>query len=257
MRRLLMPDTYFTIKYGDRGRLQVHERDYIQRIIMSSGYYEPEVWNILAECAVSGEVLWDIGANIGSISVLAQQDSKFAQIHAFEPQSRVISRLKANININSNSNVTIHEYAIGNRVGNMKIYLSNIENSGTTSFERRAEDHLDIVTNSVDCLTIDEVIARKLAPLPTMMKIDVEGWELHVIKGGAKLLMAAPPRVIIFESPFDHANQMPTNDEIVQLLKTYGYSIRHIRRLNGSLFTYAENFVAIFNDFSNCGKGSN
>src|SRR5438477_96083 len=58
----------FTIPYADFGLLTIDERDYLQEKIFATGFYEPEVWDILAGFAVRDEVVWDVGANPAKIS---------------------------------------------------------------------------------------------------------------------------------------------------------------------------------------------
>ena len=77
----------FLVRYGPSGWLTLDERCFLQRQIFVTGVYEPEVAETLLKFAVSGEVVWDIGANIGSFAVVALQDSRVQEVLSLRTRS--------------------------------------------------------------------------------------------------------------------------------------------------------------------------
>src|SRR5690349_17994902 len=69
--RKLQGYSRLTVPYIDVGWISLDERDHIQHSIFVNGAYEPEVWEALSSLAEDGEVIWDVGANIGSFALRA------------------------------------------------------------------------------------------------------------------------------------------------------------------------------------------
>src|SRR5207245_2543107 len=67
-----------TVRYCGRGWIALDERDYVQRYVLTDGLYEPEVWEALFSSAWDSEVLWDIGAHVGTFTVRSMLDSRVA-----------------------------------------------------------------------------------------------------------------------------------------------------------------------------------
>src|SRR5579883_1272000 len=88
------------IPYQEDLGILLDERDILQFHILSSGQYEPEVFATLRQYAEKDEVLWDIGANIGSVSMLASKCPAISQVVSFEPDPLNYERLMANHQLN-------------------------------------------------------------------------------------------------------------------------------------------------------------
>ena len=75
------------------------------------------------------------------------------------------------------------------------------------------------------------------------MKIDVEGFESRVLRGGSRLLKEQPPKAIVFEDEYE--NGAPIDRlETVSLLKAVGYRVTHITR-RGYAAEERENYLAV------------
>src|SRR5437773_4539279 len=113
-----------TTPYCERGRLALDERDYVQRRIMTDGFYEPEVWEALFAVASESEVLWDIGAHVGTFTVRSMLDRRVAAVHAFEPDPVTRRSLELNVALNRDvgAHCSIHEEALGANVGESVLF---------------------------------------------------------------------------------------------------------------------------------------
>src|SRR5688572_13952315 len=85
------------IPYMKNGYITVDEQDWLQRQIFATGFYEHEVWCALSEFIDSNEILWDVGAHIGSVSIQAVLDPCVKEVHAFEPEPNRANILEFNI----------------------------------------------------------------------------------------------------------------------------------------------------------------
>jgi FkbM family methyltransferase len=225
-----------TIPYAG-GYLTIDERDYLQRMILSEGSYEPEVWSCLESAAVADEVFWDVGGHVGAMSVKALLDPRFAQVHAFEPDLAQARILKLNLRLNSDRG-TVHNLALSDTSGSRAFYRATGSNSGMSSLHPvDSGEQLQ-----VRCATIDELVFGEGVAPPTLMKIDVEGWESQVFAGACQLLEKAPPKRIVFESTSDPGGR-PIIKSIPEYLARFSYEVEWIRRPSGAVEPN-ENFCA-------------
>jgi FkbM family methyltransferase len=218
--------------------LDIH--DLLQREILRDGHYEKEVFETLVSYARQNEVLWDIGAHVGTFSVRAALNGRFDRVECFEPNPRVHRSLAVNLALNQVP-ATAHTVALWNKVGKQTLHLAPSANLGLSTLTDTSVIP-NAPTREVETTTIDTLIATKVCPAPTLMKIDVEGAELQVLQGALHLLQNNPPKAIIFEAPCDEQLHF-TEPEILRLLSSMGMTVKHIPRAGGDI-QGRENFVA-------------
>src|SRR5438128_6845436 len=98
--RKLQQHRRLTIRYCGNGWLAVDERDLVQRYVLHSGFYEPEVWERLFAFAVDSEVVWDVGAHVGTFTLRSLLDPRVRVVHAFEPDPVTFEVLEWNTRLN-------------------------------------------------------------------------------------------------------------------------------------------------------------
>jgi len=166
-----------------------------------------------------GGVAFDIGAHVGMWSLLA---SRRARVHAFEPLQA--DRLRAHVLLN-HADVVVNECAAGAENGTAS-FFAVYGNSGASALARRAES--DIETR-VNVITLDSYIAEKKIDRVDLLKIDVEGAELLVLKGAHELLQFEP--AIFFEADDQLARTFGgSTRDVKQLLVEHGYGIYRWQR---------------------------
>ena len=229
-----------TIPYCGRGWIALDERDFLQREVLLGGLYEPEVWDALFSFAFEHEVLWDVGAHVGTFAVRSILDPRVSFVRAFEPSPPTRSALALNLRLNRGlgCDCRIHDEALGFSGGFTVLYQGPRQNTGMSSIENKpSSESYSVPLTSVDKL----VFHRGLAP-PTLMKVDVERSERDLFKGALRCLRDCPPKAIVFEGDSDEAGSIK-NIEVVQLLENFGYSVSWIRRPEGDIF-HRENYFA-------------
>jgi FkbM family methyltransferase len=239
-----------TIAYGRGGWISVDERDWLQSAILSSGSYEPEVWATLAHHATCDEVVWDVGAHIGSFVLETTQDSRVRSVCAFEPDPVTLETLHRNLALNGHP-ARVYPLALsdtaewrplmhGPATNTGMSTLSPTSNTGMTEHvSRRAE----LPMFEVLCRTADELIAEGSAPAPTLMKIDVEGWEYQVVNGAQHLLRSNGLKAIVIEAGCDPSGRL-LDDRLETLLHHHGYALSRIQRPDGQI-RGVENYLAV------------
>ena len=212
--------------------------DGVQSTILRSGYYEPEVWEALEDRLVENEVFWDVGANIGSVSLRAGLCSKVTQVHCFEPSPTNFSVVKLNAKLNPQLPLVLHQIGLSDREEVLRLTQGPPENSGATKLERTPRP---LGLFSVKCKTVDQVIQEGLAPAPTCLKIDVEGMEMQVLRGAEQLFATNPPKALVVEAPSTECGDL-NHPELGHFLTSRGYQMKRLNRVYGKIES-VENFL--------------
>lgn len=144
---------------------------------------EPAFMDIIDKEVSTGMVAFDLGANIGYVTLLlARNVGKDGQVYAVEPSPRNFALLKKNVEINTYADrVSIYQLAISSSNGEAQFNLS--EASNLHSLVRNT--HLRDVIN-VRTLTLDEFSKDKLRP--NFIKMDIEGAEVEAVEGMREIL---------------------------------------------------------------------
>jgi FkbM family methyltransferase len=157
------------------------------RELFVNGLYQSDVLVALRNLLRPGGVFWDIGANYGLMSLYV--DRHFAgQVRtiAFEPSPAVLDVLRRNVAANACRNLRIEPICLSDRSGSTVFFTSPDNSWNATLIESFAESSGETARIEVTASTIDECVQR--LPVPTAIKIDVEGAEPLVIRGGESFL---------------------------------------------------------------------
>ena len=152
--------------------------------------------DFLSRTGIKKPVVLDIGANICLYSAAIREFAPQATVFAFEPSS--VARKKLEERFKGDDLVDVIPLAIG--ISNSKETLwSDTPGSGLASLTRRRLEHFGTdfsQAESVDVVTLDSWI-NSTEVVPNLIKMDVEGHELDVLKGGLNTLTTA--KVVQFE----------------------------------------------------------
>ncbi|NWF51030.1 MAG: FkbM family methyltransferase [Ignavibacteriaceae bacterium] len=167
------------------------------------------------------DIVWDIGASIGINSVLSAFHCKY--VVSFEPDPKIFKRLNENLELNGlSAKAKTYQAALGASKGKISLFTSGLNgNSPTIRNDSSHQNHIE-----VEQLTVDSVIEQGI-PSPTILKLDVEGAEYSVLKGGSKLFLSEKkPRILFIEIHPQYLIQLGHNsDQVLQILKDFGYTI--------------------------------
>ena len=205
-------------------QMRIDLRDYpIGQTLYLDGNYEPELQRLMEHMNLSGSVCLDVGANIGLHTLtMSELVGTPGQVIAFEPEAHNFRLLEENLKLNGITNVVLQQCAVSDQEGVCQIGLSPI-NYGDHRVSTGAP--LSWQTQSVRMTTID----ASVAPLPDnairLIKIDVQGHELHVLNGMKQTLERNPDAIIVIEVEPDllaHAGTSAT--ELMSLLAAWGFT---------------------------------
>ncbi len=188
-------------------------RDHIQSQIYYFGAYQPHVLDVIL-CLISPHSLfWDIGAHIGQHTVWAARrysdlGEKGVSVIAFEPDPQLRSHLCFNLALNDLATLAdVHSFAISemHEEGLAHFFVSSFPNRGNGSLADLRGDFPTAqkgVVISVPTMSLDLFWDRHAAvhkKRVAILKADVEGAELNVLKGGRNLIMNHRP-ALVFEA---------------------------------------------------------
>lgn len=187
--------------------------------IINGGVWEPENLDVLFSFVRDDTVFLDIGANVGYFSVaIGNRVGKGGKVLAFEPHPVLVNLLERSIQLNSlERTVSLTQCALSDTEGTLDLYYP-ADHLGKGSHSRNADD--PGVLMQVPCHTLDTLLPAEL--VVDLVKIDVEGHELHVLRGMQALLRRSPQAKVLFEK-LDRAT--PETDAIGDLLRELGLAL--------------------------------
>jgi FkbM family methyltransferase len=163
---------------------------------MWAGTYEIEFAEELSKNARPGVVCFDIGGYRGYMAgVLALAGA--SRVFTFEPMPANAAAIKQLIALNSNLPIELVEFAAGDRDAQIGFYVMPDASMGklaTSAYQRDVTGGREIV---VQVRRIDSVVFDTKLPPPDLIKIDVEGAEVEVLKGASRTLGQFHPRIFI------------------------------------------------------------
>jgi FkbM family methyltransferase len=163
------------LRLSNSALIAAHGRCGVSALVNSHGMYDYNNMTLIQLVLSGGGLFVDVGANIGAYTLIASEQDA-AQVLAFEPHPITFAALRSNIARNRRGNVTAVCAAVGDEAG--MIAITNTPGSSTTHItSAEGSDSVAVPMVRLDA----ELGARGLKPY--VVKIDVEGYELNVLKG--------------------------------------------------------------------------
>ncbi len=186
--------------------------------IAVNGWYEPEMIDALRRTLTPETVFFDVGAHIGQYSLMAAEFCR--EVHAFEANYPTAEALRRNITSNGLANATINQRAVCDYVGTATFHESSADNPGASSLYGQGRS-VEVRTITLDSYCANLALDNK----PIVLKIDVEGAELSVLRGAESLL--ARGNVIIFAEVIDSLQRRAGSscNEVLAYLRQHGYNV--------------------------------
>lgn len=184
---------------------------------LAFGNLEQSVQEAMLRHLGHGGVFYDIGANVGFFALLAGHMGGYGvgRVYAFEPTPDNADEIRRNVVLNGLPNVKVIEKAVGAERGTGQLQVvddqswSKLIETGEHPFTERVMD--------IDVVAIDDLVRDGEVEPPTVVKIDVEGFELPVLEGMRETLDQHRP-VIICELHGTHV-------EFAEFMRGIGYRL--------------------------------
>ncbi|MUV56811.1 FkbM family methyltransferase [Halogeometricum sp. CBA1124] len=178
------------------------------------------------------DVVWDVGANVGVFSVLAAGRLPPERVVAIEPHPENVDRLRENLDRNGRD-ATVRRLALDDERGRAELGVSSPDGTGAFGVvggptERR---RIAVRTDRGDSLVADGV------PAPTVLKVDVQGAELGVLRGLEHTLLDC--RVVYVNVYEKHFTRGDEGEEIRDVLESSGLRVERLVEWDGGHFLRA------------------
>ena len=200
-------------------------RDTISREVCFTGRYEPQKTALVRSILRSGMSFVDVGANWGYFTLLAAGlVSPQGRVLSIEPDPRLFSILKDNINRNHLNHITSLQVAAASEPGTL--VLAGYDQDGENFGVSRIVANNDEVRHSfqVDADSLDRILEQQKLKSPDLMKMDIEGAEVFALPGLEKSLGERRVKRLLLElHPPLIAEHGGTAVHIIENLQKIGY----------------------------------
>jgi FkbM family methyltransferase len=186
------------VRTNNNRLVRVDLRDeFISPALYLTGEVDAHLLNLIGCVDLKGSVCLDIGANLGMFS-LAMSDAvgKEGTVYAFEPEAHNFNLLCHNLKVNNAANVVARPVAIGESVGSCSIAIA----------EGNLGDHQVVAAGingrrlqRAEMMTVDTVLSDVPDGAVKLIKIDVQGYEHHVVNGMTETLRRNPDIILMIE----------------------------------------------------------
>lgn len=197
---------------------EIETRWYTEWTTYFYGSQDAKIHQWIKDNAQRDWVTMDIGMNYGYFTCLLAKLCK--STYGFEPVEWLAERARSNLDLNKFDNAVVKNLALSDRRGTIELNLPSEDDSnwGTSSIVHKSSSSNSI---SVETTTLDEVCDLERISRLDFIKLDVEGAEHLVLKGGQRTLENFRP-TIIFE------NNPESFGEIELQLQSLGYSLLNL-----------------------------
>ncbi len=220
---------YFLINLSERKRVDWYFNE----------INEEEELRIIASQLTRDSVFFDVGAHIGLFSIFATDFS--SSIHAFEPAEETFYHLKYNVRLNNfTDRIILNRLALSDKEGSSPLYIYDVTVFSSLAYNPTRGKI--IKEEQVFMITLDSY-CEKNNIIPTFIKIDVEGFEGHVLRGGMRTLARYSPTILCeLDEQNYNALGFKTAD-VRRFLNSLGYEeVRQIGLIN---FVFTKNVKLI------------
>jgi len=170
-----------------------------------------------------GDTAVDIGCHKGGyLYWMRKSVGKTGHCYAFEPQPRLYQYLKSILQRFAYQNITLENEGVSSNAGTFLLYIPKTASGASPGASLNAlnQQGTEVQTQEVQTVTLDGYFFER-GIVPNLLKIDVEGHEAEVLKGGSQLLQQYHPRILM-ECETRHLKTGSVSD-ILQMMLEWGY----------------------------------
>jgi FkbM family methyltransferase len=162
------------------------------------GTYEPELQAALRDFVPAGGIIYDVGANIGYVSLLlAKAAGKTGHIYAFEALPENAERWRSNIELNNlTDRMTLFAGAVTRTAGPVAFLVHASGGMGKVAGSAGRQEHYQAEV-TVEGISLDEFVYGRGNPAPQVIKMDIEGGEVLALPGMERVLKEARPLMLM------------------------------------------------------------
>lgn len=192
----LQPGRPFVMRTRDY-RLRAHPRKgTLTRAVIRRGYWEPGVTAAFIKRLTPGTVVLDVGANFGHFALTAAgKVGPEGRVVAFEPAPRTFALLADNVALNGGGVLKAEPLAVSDAPGRLELAI-DADNAGGHSLSAanisRGSERVMVEVVTIDAYVSEHLEGRRVG----VIKIDVQGFEEHVLRGARAVIARDRPSIL-------------------------------------------------------------
>lgn len=174
-----------------------------------------------------GQVIFDVGTNIGETLLnFARLTGEQGYVYGFEPDQENYNNARKNISLNNFTNIHVFQQAVSDKKETVKLYCIEPHNRGMNRIlEPEHEKHGQFTI--LETTTLDSIVLQNNIKRVDVMKIDIEGYEMHAIRGAMEMLKRFKPVLFIEVGYTRLINNKTSPNQLMKILEDLGYNIFH------------------------------
>lgn len=226
------------LRYGEGALMRANQNDRSwlldPEVALRGEFAEVDTIRWFREVVREGMTVIDVGANVGQMTLeLALLVGATGRVLAVEPAPGNVKLLRKHVRANGfGERVEIIEAACSDLEGEVQLFVVGESDEAVGSGHtvvgedvlRRTHADLSVVKKPVAAVTVDSLCASR-SVTPAVVKVDVEGAELHVLRGMQQTLLAARPVVRVGFHPFAFDDVERASDELRRVFAEASYTL--------------------------------
>jgi FkbM family methyltransferase len=180
-----------TVDIGGTPFVIASDDQYLEQL---RGGFEPEMVRLFRTLINPTDVVLDVGANIGCTALLFSELAR--TVYAFEPSPSTYALLARNVERAERRNVVLQNLALGALAGEASLTFAPTNRSGGFVSDR-TQASIGHAKEKISVRSLDDIMTATGIPRVDFIKIDVEGFEPHVLRGGQQTLERHRPAVVL------------------------------------------------------------
>ena len=215
-----------SIRICTRGgiRYSLDISDYMQYCIYFGIEIEPR--DTLYGLVRNGTTVIDVGTNIGETLLNFAHTNRDGRNIGFEPVPHLYEKAKNNIELNEFANIELVNKGLSSVEETLSFYETSENNTGGTFLTR--DDNTDSI-RSVQAVRLNDFAEQNQLENISLIKIDVEGFEMEVLKGASEVLKRWEPTLFVEIDDNFLARQQSSATAVFDFLVSHGYKIKNAK----------------------------
>lgn len=204
--------------------MELNARDLIQQTILLEGIWDPALTGLIESTLRADDVFVDVGAHVGYFTLLAgRRVGPEGAVLSIEPNPVALGHLRQNVDRSGLRNVQVAHTACGDSCDPVRLYLHTESNSSMASLS--ADNATSGAAVDVPCTTLDKLCKERGLSCVSLVKIDVEGAELSVLRGMERILREMRPVIVLEMEPQLLEGFGTSPDSLLAFLVAHDYRV--------------------------------
>ena len=216
-------ETPMIVRWHQKARLYLYLGNDTSRQIYIAGCIDPNEFAFLDRFLEPGMTFLDAGANEGIYSVFASRRlGAEGTVWAFDPSPREVSRLVRNLELN-NLQVRVFPVALADQTGQAEMLVAGYGHEGLNTVGQFFNEVEGSTKELIQVTTLDDIVKENPLARLDVIKIDVEGAELKLLKGASETLRRYRPLLLLEVADRTLRQQGSSREQLLDYLRTLDY----------------------------------